>query len=130
MATDEMAYLTKARTRINKDPQYRKLGNTDLKLALVIGKDARLVTFTAFEVESVEPLDLDDLRDAELVLRMGKREWNAYLKKRRGGTGPSLLTLDLDRSVVEARDPLARLKLERYNRSLQSFVDACAKTAA
>ena len=127
---DEFAYLNKVQTRLNKDASFRKLGNTDVKFALAIGKEARMVTFEAFEIATVEPLDMDDLRDAELVLRMSKREWNAYLKKRKAGSGPSLLTLDLDKHVIEARNPLARLKLERYNRSLQTFVDVCAKVAA
>ena len=79
---DEFAYLNKVQTRLNKDASFRKLGNTDVKFALAIGKEARMVTFEAFEIATVEPLDMDDLRDAELVLRMSKREWNAQSRQR------------------------------------------------
>ena len=130
MAAKKFDYLKKAQNRINKDADYRKLGNTDVTLALAVGNDARLITFEAFEVAAIEELAIGNLRDAEVVLKMGTREWNAYLKKRKAGKGPSLLSLDLDKGVVSANTPLAKLKFERYNRSLQAFVDACARYAA
>ena len=101
-----------------------------LKLAIAVGDEARLVTFEAFEVSGIEEVPVSDLRDAELVLEMGLREWNGYLKKRKQGKGPTLLSLDLENQVVSAPTPLAKLKFSRYNRSLQAFVDACARYAA
>ena len=71
-----------------------------------------------------------ELRDADIVLEMSVRDWNAYLRQRAKGKGPSLLTLDLDKRVVTGRSPLDRLKLERYNLSLQAFIDKGAELAA
>ena len=126
----DFSVLKKARNRINKDADYRRLGSTDVKLAIAIGDDARLVTFEAFQVSSIEDLAVEDMRDAELILQMSPKDWNGYLKKRKQGKGPSLLSLDLGSAVISASNPLHRLKLERYNRSLQAFVDACARYAA
>ena len=70
-----------------------------------------------------------DLRDADLVLTMSPRDWNAYLRSRARGRGPSLLSLDLTERVFEAANPLARTLLPRYNLSLQAFVDTGARLA-
>ena len=126
----DFSILKKAQNRINKDKAYRKLGSTDVKLAIAVGEEARLVTFEAFEVSAVEELSVEDMRDAELVLTMGLRDWNSYLKKRKQGKGPSLLSLDLHSKVISAATPLAKVKFERYNKSLQAFMDACARYAA
>ena len=61
---------------------------------------------------------------------MSPKDWNAYLRKRKQGKGPSLLTLDLTDHIVDAPNPLARVKFERYNLSLQAFIDAGASLAA
>ena len=53
--------------------------------------------------------DLVDERDADLVVRMSVKDWNAYLKQRKLGKGPSLLSLDLDQRVVEAANPLKKV---------------------
>ena len=126
----DFSILKKAQTRINKDKAYKKLGTTDVKLAIAVGGEARLVTFEAFEVSTIEELPVEDMRDAELILTMGLRDWNGYLKKRKQGKGPSLLSLDLQSKVISAATPLAKVKLERYNKSLQAFMDACARYAA
>jgi len=120
-------WLEKAQRAINKDQKYRNLGNADVVVAMRAGKVARLVTFEAFEVSKIEDTDADDLRDAELILDMPARDWTNYLKRRKKGTGPTLLSLDLDRGIVGARNPLDRLKFERFHRSLQAFVDQGAK---
>jgi hypothetical protein len=122
--------LKKAQTRLNKNSDFRKLGSTDVKLAIAVGDEARLVTFEAFEVSSIETLSVKDMRDAELILTMSLRNWNAYLKKCKRGQGPSLLSLDVQDNVISAVTPLAKLKLARYNKSLQAFIDACARYAA
>ncbi len=127
-AKPQLSWLDDARTELNQDSGYRKLGSTDLVLGLSLGDETRLVTFEAFEVGEITA-DVD-LRDADLVVEMEPREWNAYLRKRARGKGPTLLTLDLDEGVVGAASPLARVKLERYNLSIQAFIDAGARLCA
>ena len=88
------------------------------------------MTLEAFEVGSIEPIEEDDLRDVELVIDMPARDWTNYLKRRGKGTGPSLLSLDLDRDIVRAPNVLDRAKFERYHLSIQALVDKGAELAA
>ncbi|MCZ6854133.1 MAG: hypothetical protein O7G86_09465 [Gammaproteobacteria bacterium] len=123
-------WLSAAQEALNGDSAFRKLGSTDITLGLSIGDEARLVTFEAFEIASISEISAMDLRDADIVLEMSVKNWNAYLRKRAKGKGPSLLTLDLDQRVITPRSPIDRLKLERYNLSLQAFIDKGAELAA
>ena len=127
---NNLDWMVKAQKSLNKDPKFRKLGSTDMKLCFAIGSQAKLVTFEAFEISSIRDVDPSDLRDADLVVQMPVREWNSYLRKRKAGKGPSLLTLDLDKGVISAENPLKRLLFERYNLSIQAFVDTGARLAA
>jgi hypothetical protein len=127
-AKPKLDWLSDARAELNNDEGYRKLGSTDVVLGLSLGDESRLVKFEAFEVGEINE-DVD-LRDADLVLAMTPKNWNAYLRLRAQGKGPSLLTLDLDEGVVGSRSPLTRIKFERYNLSIQAFIDAGARLAA
>lgn len=129
-AKPNLDWLTKAQRQLNRDSEFRKLGSTDLKLGLLIGDDARLVTFEAFEIADVRDLDPQDVRDADLVINMSPKDWNAYLRKRKSGKAPSIMSVDLDTPVIYAQNPLKRLLLERFNLSIQAFLDRGAKLAA
>jgi hypothetical protein len=122
-AKANLDWLPAARAALNADPAFRRLGTADFRLGLVIGDEARLVTFEAFEVAEVSVADPADMRDAHLVVEMPVKDWNAYLRRRARAKGPSLLTLDLERSLVKARNPLERLTFERYNRTIQALLD-------
>jgi hypothetical protein len=127
-AKPKLDWLEAARRELNEDPAYRKLGSTDLTLGLSIGDEIRLVVFEAFEIADI--VEGGDLRDADLVLEMTPRDWNAYLRQRARGRGPTLTSLDLDEQVFKAPSPLSGLLLPRYGLSLQAFVDTGARLAA
>ncbi len=129
-AKANLEWLNAAREALNEDIGYRKLGSTDVTLGLSIGDEARLVVFEAFEIADIIEVSEMDLRDADIVLEMSVKDWNAYLRQRAKGKGRSLLSLDLDARVIAGRSPLDRLKLERYNLSLQAFIDKGAELAA
>lgn len=129
-AKPRLDWLPAARDALNADPAFRRLGSADFNLALAVGDQARLVTFEAFEISAVADADPADLRDADLVLEMTPRDWNAYLRQRAKGKGETLLSLDLQHRLVRARDPLKRLLFERYNRSIQALLDCGAALAA
>jgi hypothetical protein len=127
-AKPRLEWLEKARKVLNDDPAFRKLGSTDVVLGLSLGDEVRLVSFEAFEIGDI--VEGGDLRDADLVLNLSPKDWNAYLRQRARGKGPSLLTLDLDDGVFEAANPLDRTLLPRFNLSLQAFIDTGARLAA
>ncbi len=129
-AKANLDWLAKAQKSLNGDPAYRKLGSTDVKLGFEIGEAAKVVTFEAFEITDVADVDAPDLRDADIVIRMSPKDWNAYLRKRKAGKGPTLLSLDLESHVIQAANPLKRLMLERFSTSLQAFIDKGAQLAA
>ena len=124
----QLDWVAHARGVVNADPSYRRLGTTDLVLGLKSGKAVRIVTFEAFEVATVVSADEASLRDCDVVIEMTPRQWTDYLQRRARGTGPSLVTVDLNRGIVAAPDPPRRLKFERYNLSLQALVDAGARS--
>ena len=90
-AKAKLEWLTAAREALNDDPAFRRLGSTDITLGLAIGDQARLVTFEAFEVTEIAEISAIDLRDADIVIEMSVKKWNAYLRQRAKGNGPSLL---------------------------------------
>jgi hypothetical protein len=129
-AKANLGWLERAQAEINSSAAFRKLGSADMTVGLAIGDELRLVTFEAFEVAGVTTVDANGLRDADIVIEMTAKDWNAYLRQRGKGRGPSLLALDLDADVVKSPSPLLRLKLERYNLTLQMFLDTGARLAA
>jgi len=129
-AQPKLDWLNAAREQLNVDPGYRKLGATDVTLGLAIGGECRLVVFEAFTISAVRVIDDTELRDADIVIRMTPKDWNAYLRNRQKGRAASLLSLDIDKAVVTGADPLKRNKLARYNLSIQAFLDAGAALAA
>lgn len=129
-AKANLAWLEQARAAVNDSGAFRKLGSTDLVLGLAIDGEMRLVRFEAFEVTGVSTVGANELRDADVVVEMSAKDWNAYLRQRGRGRGPSLLSKDLDAAVIKAASPLLRLKLDRYNLSVQMFIDTGARLAA
>ena len=126
----QLDWLPGAQAALNEDPAFRKLGSTDLVLGLKSGRAVRRVVFEAFEIASVDETDEAALRDCEVVIEMTPREWTNYLRRRAKGTGPSLVSLNLDRDIVRAANPLDGLKFDRYHLSLQALVDQGARLAA
>lgn len=129
-AKPNLGWLDAARQALNDDRDFRKLGSTDMTLGLCLGEECHLVVFAAFEISEVRSVARNDLRDADIVIEMSPKDWNAYLRQRQKGKGPSLLTLDLDSGIVQAADPLARVKFAQYNLSVQKFIDTGAALAA
>ena len=126
----QLDWLPQAAAALAEDANFRKLGSADLVLGLKAGKVVRVVTFEAFEVASIQEAEEPALRDCEVIIEMAPRDWSRYLSRRAKGSGPSLLSLDLDRSVVRAANPLHRLKFERYHLTLQALLDAGAQVVA
>ena len=126
----QLDWVQPAAAAVNQDPAFRRLGSTDLVVGLKSGRSVRIVAFEAFEVASVAAAAEAALRDCELVIEMTPRQWTDYLSRRARGVAPSLVSLDIDRGIVRAPDPLLRLKFERYHLSIQALCDAGARIEA
>jgi hypothetical protein len=125
-----LAFLQGVQQAVNADPAFRKLGTADFSMILAVGAERVKLVFEAFEVAEVSDAAGVGDRDVDFVLGIEPDLWRSCLAARARGEGPSLLSMDLDHGLVKARDPLARLNFERFNRSLQAFVDAGAKRVA
>ena len=120
-------WLLPARDFVNESPEFRKFGSVDFKLALKSGKHCKLVHFHGFAVGEIRDLDPDmPFAEADLMIDMPTRAWNSYLKKRSVRRGETLQSLDLDKQVISAGNPLNRRLFDRYQLSIQAFVDAGA----
>jgi len=128
-ARPNLDWLSAAQAALNTDPEFRKLGSADFKLGLVLGDDVRIVSFEAVEIADVAAARPADLRDADIVLEMTPKDWNAWLRNRGKGKAESLLSLDLDQHLVKSKSPLKRLMLERYNRTIQTLLNKGAALA-
>ena len=126
----QLDWVDPAGVAVNQDPRFRKLGSADLVVGLKSGQAVRVVAFEAFEVASVDKADETALRDCELVIEMTPRQWTDYLTRRARGIAPSLVSLDIDRGIVRAPDPMLRLKFDRYHLSIQALCDAGARIEA
>jgi hypothetical protein len=128
----DLALLERARAAVNADPAFKRLGTADMAVGLRRGDASFLVTFEAFECAAVEAVDDDRLRDADFELALPAGAWDRYLAERRAGRAPTLLSLDLDTpgGLVRGRDPLRALEFERYQATLQAFIDKSAELAA
>ena len=126
----QLDWLDLAAAAVNRDPGFRTLGSTDLVVGFKSGTAVRVVAFEAFEVASVAAAEEVALRDCDLVIAMSPRQWTDYLTRRARGVAPSLVSLDIDRGIVRAPDPLQRLKFERYHLSIQALCDAGARINA
>jgi hypothetical protein len=127
-----LALLEQTRSAVNADRAFHDLGTCDVRMGIKADDAAFLIDFAAFECANVEQIDIDALRDADFVLEWSAPAWQAYLAGRRGGTAPTLISLDLDTDggIVKGTDPLKTLKFERYHLTLQSFLDTGARLAA
>jgi len=125
-----LAFLQRVQQTVNADAAFRRLGTSDFSMILAVGGERVKLVFEAFEVAEVSDAAGSGDRDVDFVLGITPELWQSCLAERARGAGASLLSLDLDHGLIKARDPLARLNFERFNRSLQAFIDAGAKLAA
>lgn len=125
-----LSFLERVRDTVNTDTSFRKLGTADFSMVFAIGAERVKVVFEAFEIAEVSDASALGDRDVDFVMTLTPDLWRACLSERARGEGLSLLSLDLDHGIVRARDPLSRLAFERFNRSLQAFIDTGARLAA
>ena len=120
-------WMEPARAEVNDSTDFRKLGSTNVKLAFKSGKHCNLVEFHGFQIGEIRPIDPDiPFAEAEIMIDMPTRSWNVYRRKRALGRIQTLLSMDVDKSLITASNPLNRRLFDRFHKSIQMFVDAGA----
>jgi hypothetical protein len=122
-------WLKTAQNAINEDPAFRELGSIDAKMGIKVAGKAFIVTFSGFTCHDVSGCKVSDLRDADFVVEMSQRDWDAFVQERATGKGASLVELDNVGDVVKAINPRKKLDFLRYHNSFQAFIDAGARAA-
>lgn len=113
--------LKQAQTQVNESESFRHLGNIDTRMAVQAGKTCFLISFEGFSCHGVEKVDINDLRDANFIVKMTNDQWKRFLE-----SGNSLVDFDTVEGVVFADNPRKKLDFLRYNTSIQAFFDAYA----
>ena len=122
-------WLKTAQNAVNEDPAFRALGSVDVALGIKVASAAFIVTFGGFSCHEVKKVKVSELRDADFIVEMTEKQWEAFLDGRRSGKGATLTELDQVEPVIKAGNPRDRLGYLRYHLSLQAFLDAGAQAA-
>jgi hypothetical protein len=123
-------WLKTAQNAVNDDPAFRALGSIDVNMGFKVGSAAFLVTFGGFSCHDVRKIRVAELRDADFVVEMSQKQWDAFLKGRTSGKGVTLAELDNVDGVIKAINPRKNLDFLRYHLSVQAFIDAGAGAEA
>lgn len=120
-----------AKRSLNRQASYRKLGSAEITVAFSSDDEHRVVEFDAFKIGEIRTVeDPSELRGVGVIVRMSKKQWSFYLRRRMVGKLPPLVAFNLDQSILEFASPLDRLRFLRLHKSIQAFVDAWARYAS
>ena len=121
-------WMEPAKAEMNESESFRKFGSLDVRLAFKSGKNCKVVQFRGFQVGEIKTVDPDmPFVDADVMIEMTTRNWNSYMRKRALKRMHSLQSMDVDSNIITASNPLNRRLFDRYQKSIQAFVDAGAQ---
>lgn len=118
---------------VNRDPEYRKLGNCDAAVGMEIGDQVFSLMFEGFEVTDIKEIDKAQTEDLDFTLVMPPQMWRDMLENikehGRAELQYTLNSIDLGNPEEFARsnDYYRRDLFYRYNQSFQHFFDLSAK---
>ncbi|MCY4365782.1 MAG: hypothetical protein OXE17_06120 [Chloroflexi bacterium] len=120
---------------VNNDEEFRRLGNIDAVMGVMVGEKVYVITFEAFECTEVREGTEYDLIDADFFLKMTVEQWQDLVTNTRDNNGAdlnhTLNTLDLmiDGGISDnaTGDQLRADIFFRVNQSLQHFFDSSAR---
>ncbi len=118
---------------VNKDDEYRKLGNTDAEVGIEVGDQVYQLSFDATEVTDIKEIDRSQEDDLDFTLVMPSEQWRAMIenikKHGRAELDYTLNSIDLASPLEFARaeDYYRRDLFYRYNQSFQHFFDRSAQ---
>ncbi len=119
----------------NADPEFRRLGSIDTIMGIKAGAEIFVLTFRAFQCETVQPGTDDDLFEVDFCLEMPAAQWQEMLENITEHSGAdrsyTLNSLDLRLpggiSSNATGDQYQADLFFRYNESLQYFFNLSAQ---
>jgi hypothetical protein len=118
---------------VNKDPEYRKLGNCDAAVGIEVGDRVFELNFEGYEITDIKEINSTASEDLDFTLVMSPEHWRDMLlnikEHGRAELQYTLNSIDLGNPEEFARsnDYYRRDLFYRYNQSFQHFFDASAK---
>jgi len=118
---------------VNKDPEYRKLGNTDAVVGIDVGGRLFVLTFEGYEVTKVDEAADPAGLDLDFTLVMPPEQWRAMIdnikEHGRAELQYTLNSIDLATpdEFAKAEDYYRRDLFYRFNQSFQHYFDMSSK---
>ena len=127
MSNLNLKKLRQAQQVVNSDPDFRSLGNIDIKLGLKVDGSAFLITFSGFTCHQVEKLNSTRFREADCLIEMKGEQWNELSNDLNSSEGLGLLGVDAPEGVFTGINPRKKMDLYRYLTSVEAFLRVCGR---
>tara|TARA_B100001559_G_scaffold319798_1_gene330097 strand:+ start:819 stop:1217 length:399 start_codon:yes stop_codon:yes gene_type:complete len=127
MSNLNLKKLRQAQQVVNSDPDFRSLGNIDIKLGLKVDGSAFLITFSGFTCHQVEKINSTRFREADCLIEMKGEQWNELSNDLNSSEGLGLLGVDAWEGMVTGINPRKKMDLYRYLTSVEAFLRVCGR---
>ena len=127
MSNLNLKKLRQAQQVVNSDPDFRSLGNIDIKLGLKVDGSAFLITFSGFTCHQVEKINSTRFREADCLIEMKGEQWNELSNDLNSSEGLGLLGVDAREGMVTGINPRKKMDLYRYLTSVEAFLRVCGR---
>ncbi len=127
MSNLNLKKLRQAQQVVNSDPDFRSLGNVDIKLGLKVDGSAFLITFSGFTCHQVEKINSTRFREADCLIEMKGEQWNELSNDLNSSEGLGLLGVDAREGMVTGINPRKKMDLYRYLTSVEAFLRVCGR---
>ena len=127
MSNLNLKKLRQAQQVVNSDPDFRLLGNIDIKLGLKVDGSAFLITFSGFTCHQVEKINSTRFREADCLIEMKGEQWNELSNDLNSSEGLGLLGVDAREGMVTGINPRKKMDLFRYLTSVEAFLRVCGR---
>jgi len=127
MSNLNLKKLRQAQQVVNSDPDFRSLGNVDIKLGLKVDGSAFLITFSGFTCHQVEKINSTRFREADCLIEMKGKQWDELSNDLNSSEGLGLLGVDAREGMVTGINPRKKMDLYRYLTSVEAFLRVCGR---
>lgn len=127
MSNLNLKKLRQAQQVVNSDPDFRSLGNIDIKLGLKVDGSAFLITFSGFTCHQVEKINSTRFREADCLIEMKGKQWDELSNDLNSSEGLGLLGVDAREGMVTGINPRKKMDLFRYLTSVEAFLRVCGR---